>query len=77
MHYLTQETEKRKFKNQIGDIIEKWKDSKSYNRIKGFYYQNIAHFPEFQSSCVPSLITSDHEDHEINSKQINDTVIST
>lgn len=42
--YLNDLVKQRNFKKQIVDEIEKWKISKDYNRVKSFYYQNIANF---------------------------------
>jgi hypothetical protein len=41
-NYLNDVNQERKLKKQITDEVEKWKNKKQFNRVKGFYYQNIA-----------------------------------
>ncbi len=42
--YMKEISQERKFKKQNIDEIERWKDKKDFNRVKSFYYQNIANF---------------------------------
>ncbi len=47
-NYLTEINQEKKIKKQITDELEMWKNKKQFNRIKGFYYQNIAYFEKDQ-----------------------------
>jgi hypothetical protein len=51
--YMKEISQERKFKKQIIDEIERWKDKKDFNRVKSFYYQNIANFDnETRLTCI-------------------------
>ena len=61
LFYLNHAIEDRKFKKQITDQLEKWKDKKDRNRIKSFFYQNIAQFDK-DVQYKPNIMLS-NEDH--------------
>ena len=75
LHYLNDSSKQRKFKKQITDEIEKWKDKKEYNRIKGFYFQNIANF--HSNIQFNSTTTFDKDGIALNDIALNDIALIT
>jgi hypothetical protein len=74
--YLKDTAQEKKVKQEIVDHLERWKDKKDSSHVKGFFYQNIAHFDTLGSNVYTREVIEDNNMIEIsvNSNSVNNIV---